>query len=167
MSKLTIKSPGESQCFITFPCKWGRSGGYSCIWICFNIYLLIIYFIWQTARYTIWRGHVLLFVPRSTQLRGAQRFPELAFRSTDFLSCTWKPILPALFIIWFSFMIHICKMIISQGVYFCFPFFISSKFWFFMFLKGNGGIKWEKVLPVVLHISETRNHVIAICGRQV
>ena len=35
------------------------------------------------------------------------------------------------YIIWFSFMVQTCKMIISPG--FC---FIFSKFWFFRFLKG-------------------------------
>ena len=144
MSKLTIKSPGESQCFITFPCKWGRSGGYSCIWICFNIYLLIIYFIWQTARYTIRRGHVLLFVPRSTQLRGAQRFPELAFRSTDFLSCTWKPNFTSPFhhmvLIYDT---HLQNDNIPRRL-FLFSFFHFIKILIFHVLKGERGYKMRK-----------------------
>ena len=66
------------------PCQWDRSGGYSCTWICLNIYLSIIYFIWYTARYTMTRTCVPPDVTRSTKLRGAQRSPKLTFRSMDF-----------------------------------------------------------------------------------
>ena len=39
-----------------------------------------------------------------------------------------------LYIIWLSFMAHLCKMIIYLG-----SFFIFSKFWFFGLLVGGGG----------------------------
>ena len=44
------------------------------------------------------------------------------------------------YIIWLSFMVHMCKMIISPGVFFSF-----SKFWFFGLLGGEG-VKWEKTV---------------------
>ena len=46
------------------------------------------------------------------------------------------------FLIWSSFVVQKCKMIISPGF-----FFISSKFWFFRLLggsKGKNGPKWQK-----------------------
>ena len=43
-------------------------------------------------------------------------------------------------IIWLSFMVHKCKMIISPGI-----FFIFSKFWFFGLLGGSKGRKWSKI----------------------
>ena len=65
------------------------------------------------------------------------------------------------YIIWLSFMVHICKMIISSGV-----FFIFSKFWF----SGSIGLVkrqktvMTKILSVVLHISEIMHHMIVIYG---
>ena len=47
-----MKTPEERQCFLMSPYQWDRSGGYSCTWICFNIYLSIIYFIWYMMRWT-------------------------------------------------------------------------------------------------------------------
>ena len=49
------------------------------------------------------------------------------------------------YIIWLSFMLHMCKMIMSPGG--C---FIFSKFWFFWFLGGGGKrakncLKWPKI----------------------
>ena len=43
--------------------------------------------------------------------------------------------------IWLSIMIHICKMIISPGI-----FFIFSKILFFCLLGGSKGKKWPKIL---------------------
>ena len=60
------------------------------------------------------------------------------------------------YIIWWLFMVHMCKMIISPGVFFMF-----SKFWYSGLLLGGGGgtaknaPKWKKILSVVLHISGT------------
>ena len=56
-----------------------------CTWICFSIYLSIIYFIWYMARYTMGWTCVPHSVTRSTKLQGSQCSPKLAFRSTDFL----------------------------------------------------------------------------------
>ena len=56
------------------------------------------------------------------------------------------------YIIWFSFKVHMCKMIISIGF-----FVIFSKFWFFSLSRGWGkrvknSPKWQKIMSVVLHI---------------
>ena len=83
-SKLRMKTPDECQCFFMSSSQWGHSGQYSCMWICFYIYLPIIYFICCTARYTMRLTHIPTNIARSTKLRGTQRSPELAFRSTDF-----------------------------------------------------------------------------------
>ena len=60
-------------------------------------------------------------------------------------------------------MVHICKIIISPGVFFSFP-----KFWFFRLLgrgkKAKNGPKWQKILSAMLHISGTIHHMIVIYG---
>ena len=76
-----MKTPEERQCFLMSPCHSGR---YSCTEICFNIYLSIINFIWYMAKNTRRRTRVPPSVTRSAKLRGAQRSPELSFRSTNF-----------------------------------------------------------------------------------
>ena len=67
------------------------------------------------------------------------------------------------FIIWLSFMVHLCKMIISPGV-----FFIFSKIWFFGLLVG---VKGQKVVQndkkFSLHILEIVHHMIVIFGTHV
>ena len=53
--------------------------------------------------------------------------------------------------IWLGFSVHLCKMMISPGVY-----FIFAKFRFFGLLggqKAKNGPKWQKILSVTLHIS--------------
>ena len=126
-SKLTMKTPKESQSFLMSPCQWGCSGGYSCTWICFNIYLSIIYFIWYMVRYTMKRAHVISNVTRNTKLQGGQRSPELAFRSTDFRVLK-NLIFPALFI---PKLIDSCNLQLTQMVlnFRClvFCFFFKSK----------------------------------------
>ena len=69
------------------------------------------------------------------------------------------------YIIWMSFMVHMCKMIISPAV-----FFIFSKCWFFRVLRGKSaknGPKWQKILSVMLHISGIIHHMIVIYGTHV
>ena len=83
-SKLTLKTPKECQCFLMPSCQWGLSGGYSSTWICFNIYLSIIYFICYTARYMMRQTRVPPNITRSTKLWETKRSPELAFRNTNF-----------------------------------------------------------------------------------
>ena len=83
-SMLTMKTPEKCQSFFMSSYQWGRSGWYSCMWICFNIYLPIIYFICCMARYTMRLTHVPTKITKSTKLRDTQCSPELAFRSTDF-----------------------------------------------------------------------------------
>ena len=52
------------------------------------------------------------------------------------------------YIIWFSFMIHICKTIISPGI-----FFIFSKIWFSGSSGGSKSKKWPKMTTnSVLHV---------------
>ena len=55
--------------------------------VCLNLFqhLSSIYFIWCTARYNWIKAPVPTNNTRSTKLRGAQRSPELVFRSTDLL----------------------------------------------------------------------------------
>ena len=63
------------------------------------------------------------------------------------------------------FMVHMCKRIISSGI-----FFIVSNFWFLGSLGGKrarNGPKWQKILSVSLHISGTIHHMVVICGTQV
>ena len=69
------------------------------------------------------------------------------------------------FIIWSSFVIHNCKLIVSPGF-----FFIFFKFWFFLLLGGSkckNGPKWQKTLSVVLYISGSIHHMIFIYGTHV
>ena len=63
------------------------------------------------------------------------------------------------YLIWLSFRVHLCKMIISPGI-----FLIFSKFLFFRLL---GGSKWQKIMFVALHISGSIHHMIVIFGTHV
>ena len=85
-----MKTPEECQCSLMSPCQWGHSGGYSCMWISFNSYLSIIYFIWCTATYTMRQTCVTSNITKNIKLRGVQHSPELVFRSYR-LPCTRKP----------------------------------------------------------------------------
>ena len=68
------------------------------------------------------------------------------------------------YIIWLSFMVHKCKMIISPGFFLFF-----SKFWIFGFLGGSNGKKWPKMTKklVSLRISGTVPHMIMVFGTHV
>ena len=78
------------------------------------------------------------------------------------IRCTkWQIILPLTdpCIIWFSFMVHMCKMIISPAVF--------SFFHNFDFLGGYRGKRAKMAqndtnLSVLLHISEIIHHIILI-----
>ena len=69
------------------------------------------------------------------------------------------------YIIWLSFMVQMCKMIISPGVFF--------RFWNFDFFNCQGaerakyGRKWQKVLFVTRYISGAIYHMIFIYGTHV
>ena len=57
--------------------------------------------------------------------------------------CLSQSISQQLYIIWFSFMVHMCKIIISMGIFKNF-----SKLWFFRLLGSKGkknGPKWQKL----------------------
>ena len=59
------------------------------------------------------------------------------------------------YLIWFSFVVHMCKMIISPGVFLFFP-----KFWLFGLLGGSKGKKWSKMTKSsVRHTLHIRNHL--------
>ena len=55
--------------------------------------------------------------------------------------------------IWSWFLVHLCKMMISPGV-----FFIFVKFWFFGLLGGKKGKKWPKIKnKYICHMPYLRN----------
>ena len=81
----------------------------------------------------------------------------------DKKSCLSHSVSQKLYIIWLWFLVHMCKMFISPAIY-----FIFSKFFFL----GFYGVKGQKMtkLPmesVILHVSETVDHMIKIFCAQV
>ena len=69
-------------------------------------------------------------------------------------------------IIWMSFMVHLCKMIISRGVFFIF--FKIMIFWVIRWVKGQKmNQNDKKILSVMLDISGTIHHMIVIYGTHV
>ena len=70
------------------------------------------------------------------------------------------------YIIWFWFLLHMCRMMISAAFFF---FFIFSKLWYFGFLGGQKGKKDPncQFQSVTLYISGTVYHIIEIFGLQV
>ena len=63
------------------------------------------------------------------------------------------------YIIWLSFLVGICKMIISQGI-----FFIFSTFWFSRFIVGQLGKKWFRMTKnSVCCTPYLRNHLSYDC----
>ena len=63
------------------------------------------------------------------------------------------------YIIWLSFMVHLCKMVISPGY-----FFSSSEFWFFGLLGGQKGKKRSNMTKnYVHHAPYLRNHTSYDC----
>ena len=85
-------------------------------------------------------------------------------------SCLLHLISQELYIIWLSFMVHLCKMMISPGVFFHFFKIFDSMGCY----KGRGGgckgakncPKWEKILSTLLHITGIIHHMIFIYGTQ-
>ena len=61
-----METPEKHQCFLMSSCQQGRSDRYSCSWICLNIYLSIIYFIWCTKG-TQWGEQVSLLTSKGAQ----------------------------------------------------------------------------------------------------
>ena len=69
--------------------------------------------------------------------------------------CLSRSISQEPYIIWLSFMVYICKMIISSGV-----FFIFSKFWFSRLSWGWKDKKWPKMTKIPVCCSlYFRNHI--------
>ena len=56
------------------------------------------------------------------------------------------------YIIWLSFMVHMCKMIISSGIFFIF--FLNLIF----SERAKNGLKWQKCLSIAPYISRTIYH---------
>ena len=65
------------------------------------------------------------------------------------------------YIIWLSFMVHMCKMIISSGIFFIF--FLNLIF----SERAKNGLKWQKCLSIAPYISRTIYHMIFIYGTQI
>ena len=68
------------------------------------------------------------------------------------------------YMIWLSFKVYMCKMVISSG-----KFFISAKVCFFGVVKMQKGKKksspkWQKILSIALYISGTIPAMIVIYG---
>ena len=84
--------------------------------------------------------------------------------------CLVRFISQELYIIWLSSMVHLCKMMIYQGVFFHFFKIFDSMGCY----KGRGGgckgakncPKWEKILSTLLHITGIIHHMIFIYGTQ-
>ena len=98
-------------------------------------------------QYSIWSWvllHILIFLVVN-EVKG----PKMV--QNDKRLCTSSSFSQEPYIIWLSFMVHICKTIISPIVFF-FQFFMT---------KWNGP-KWQKNLSVVLHISGTIFYMIDI-----
>ena len=77
--------------------------------------------------------------------------------------CLLRSISQEPYLMWLSFMVHMCKMIIPPGV-----FFIFSKFWFFGLSWKEKGKKQSRItknsVRHTLHISGTIHHMIFIYG---
>ena len=69
------------------------------------------------------------------------------------------------YIIWLSFMVYICKIIMSSRIFF--HFYKSLTFWIHSGLKGRQTIQNDKKLSDTFHISGTIHHVIVIYGANV
>ena len=67
------------------------------------------------------------------------------------------------YIIWLSFIVHFCKMMISPGVFFFLHFFKILILWVVRGCKwAKNDPKWEQILSVVVHISGIIHHMIFI-----
>ena len=62
--------------------------------------------------------------------------------------------------IWSWFLVHLCKMMITPGIFSIFQNFDFLCCWWGKSAKN--GPKWQKILSVVLHISGTIYHIIVI-----
>ena len=77
------------------------------------------------------------------------------------------------YIIWLSFMVHICKMIISSDFFLIYLLFFKFSFSGYIGRGGVGGKRakngsdWQNILFVALNISGTMHHMIFIYGGNV
>ena len=60
------------------------------------------------------------------------------------------------YIIWLSFMVHMCEMLISLGDFF--QYFKILIFWVVRGVKGQNGPRWQKILSVAPYISGVIYH---------
>ena len=77
-----------------------------------------------------------------------------------YCSVSYKP-----YIIWFSFMVHICKVIVSPSIFF--DFFKILIFQVVSGLEGQKVAQNDKNVSIAPHISGTMHHMIVIYGTQV
>ena len=70
------------------------------------------------------------------------------------------------YIIWLSFMVNLCKMMIFPGL-FSFFFKVLIYLVFRWGQRAKNGWKWEKIMPVTFHISGNIHHMVVSCGTQV
>ena len=89
-------------------------------------------------------------------VRGGKRAKNNPKWQKKSVCCTWylknhKP-----YIIWLSFVVHKCKIIISPGVFFYF-----SRFLFFVLLGGSKGKKWQN--DIKLCPQETISGTVSHC----
>ena len=81
----------------------------------------------------------------------------------DKIFCLSHSISQKLYLIWLWFFVHLCKMIISPGVFFIFFFSFH-----FDFLGSYGGKRaknspnWKNIVSFALHISGIMHHIIVI-----
>ena len=100
--------------------------------------------------------HFLIFSFFGTVRRGGgskgKKYPKMTKKICLFYLISQEP-----YVIWFSFMVHLCKMMISLRVFFHF-----FKIFILWVVKGGGGVKGQKLIQnekkSVCHAPYLRNH---------
>ena len=72
-----------------------------------------------------------------------------------------------LYIIWLSFVVHMCKMMISPGFLFIFFKIFIFRVYSPESKQTKNGWKWQKIQSIMFHISGTIQHMIFIYGTHV
>ena len=98
---------------------------------------------------------ILIFWPVKGWVNSAKNSPKWKVKIN--LSCAT---LQEQYSIWSWFLVHLCKMMITPGIFSIFQNFDFLCCWWGKSAKN--GPKWQKILSVVLHISGTIYHIIVI-----
>ena len=98
---------------------------------------------------------ILIFWPVKGWVKSAKNSPKWKVKIN--LSCAT---LQEQYSIWSWFLVHLCKMMITPGIFSIFQNFDFLCCWWGKSAKN--GPKWQKILSVVLHISGTIYHIIVI-----